>query len=75
MAERGSEGSNGLQDFDILVDGAVVGTIKPYDALYRRYRTASFLASAGTHTFSFRGRDDAGRDHTSFIDDVRIYKN
>ncbi|MFO0956219.1 MAG: DUF642 domain-containing protein [Isosphaeraceae bacterium] len=60
------------QDFDVLVDGALVSTIRPTDVTYRSYATATFSASAGSHTIAFRGRNTAGGDNTALIDSIAI---
>ncbi|MFO0958763.1 MAG: hypothetical protein U0800_15245 [Isosphaeraceae bacterium] len=59
-------------DFDVLVDGALVSTIRPTDGTYRSYATATFTASAGSHTVAYRGRNTAGGDNTALIDAVQI---
>lgn len=62
----------GQQDFQVLVDGSVVGTFKPASGAYTSEQTASFTVPAGAHTISFRGLDSAGGDHTAFIDAVQV---
>ena len=72
-AQRGNYQQGGYQDFDVLVDGAVVATVRPSDATYRSYSTATFaVAGSGTHTVTFRGRDTAGGDNTALIDAVAL---
>jgi phosphatidylinositol-3-phosphatase len=72
-AQRGTYQLGGPYDFDVLVDDVVVATIRPADTTYRLYTTGSFQVAAGTHTIAFRGRNSAGGDNTSFLDDVRIH--
>jgi glucose/arabinose dehydrogenase len=60
------------QDFQVLVDGAVVGTFTPSGTAYTRDTTAAFAVAAGAHTITFRGLDSAGGDNTALVDDVRI---
>ena len=58
------------QDFNVLVDGVVVGHFTPSDTAYQNYSTAAFTVAAGSHTIAFQGLDTAGGDNTAFIDDV-----
>ena len=67
-AQRGNVPSQ--QDFQVLVDGAVVGTFKPSGTSYQTYTTNAFNIAAGTHTIMFRGLDTVGGDNTAFIDAV-----
>jgi hypothetical protein len=71
-AQRGNYQLGGYHDFDVLVDDVVVATIRPADTTYRLYTTGPFKVAAGTHTITFRGRNSAGGDNTSFLDDIRI---
>ena len=57
------------QDFNVLVDGVVVGTFTPAGTSYQPYTTAVFTVTAGAHTIKFQGLDTAGGDNTAFIDD------
>ncbi len=70
-AQRGNYQFGG-QDFQVLVDGTVVGTFTPTGTGYARYMTAPFTVAAGTHTIVFQGLDDAGGDNTAFLDQVRV---
>ena len=70
-ARRGNYGTQ-LEDFQILVDGLVVGTFQPNSSGYQAYRTARFTVSAGRHTIRFVGLNTAGGDNTAFIDAVTI---
>jgi hypothetical protein len=60
------------QDFQVQIDGTVVGTFTPSDTSYSPYTTNSFTVAAGTHTLAFVGLDTAGGDNTAFIDAVSI---
>ena len=60
------------QDFDVLIDGALVATIQPTDTTYRVYSTSSFTVAAGSHTIAFRGRNSRGGDNTAFLDDIQL---
>jgi hypothetical protein len=71
-AQRGNYGSSQAEDFQIQVDGVVVGTFKPTSTAYATYATASFTVAAGAHTVKFVGLDSVGGDNTAFIDAVSI---
>jgi hypothetical protein len=60
------------QDFQVLVDGAVVGTFTPAGTAYASYTTAAFTVTAGLHTIAFQGLDSAGGDNTAFLDNVQV---
>jgi hypothetical protein len=60
------------QDFEVLVDGKVVGTFTPSGTSYQSYTTAAFTVTAGAHTIEFQGLDSAGGDNTAFLDAVTI---
>ena len=64
--------SGNQEDFQVLVDGTVVGTFKPSGSSYQLLATASFSVAAGSHTITFRGVDSAGGDNTAFLDSVSI---
>jgi hypothetical protein len=70
-AQRGNFQAS-QQDFEVLVDGGVVGTFTPAGTAYQRFATATFTATAGTHTVIFQGLDSAGGDYSAFLDDIRI---
>src|SRR5262249_42921406 len=61
-----------VQDFQVLVDGASVGSFTPSGSSYQAYTTAAFAVSAGSHTITFQGLDTAGGDNTAFIDVVAL---
>ena len=60
------------QDFQVLVDGSVVGTFKPSSTSYQDYITAPFTVSPGDHTITFQGLDSVGGDNTALIDQVVV---
>lgn len=63
----------GQEDFQVLVDGRVVGTFNPpAGGAYASDQTSSFTVPAGAHTITFKGLDSAGGDHTAFIDAVQV---
>ena len=63
------------QDFEVLIDGSVVGTFQPTGTTYECY-TASFTVTAGaTHTITFKGLDSAGGDNTAFLDTTTLTVN
>ncbi len=70
-ARRGNAGKS-VEDFEVLVDGYVVGTFKPTGTSYQTYTTAAFTVTAGAHTIEFLGLDTAGGDNTAFLDDVAV---
>jgi hypothetical protein len=67
-AMRGNHG--GVQNFEVLIDGNVVGTFQPTTTSYQVYTTNTFTVTAGTHTIEFLGINSAGGDDTDFLDDV-----
>ena len=69
-ARRGNYG--GVEDFEVLVDGNVVGTFKPSTTSYQAYTTSTFTVSAGSHVIQLVGINTAGGDDTDFIDSVSI---
>lgn len=69
-AKRSFGGSN---DFQVLIDAAVVGTFQPTDTGYRLFTTAPFPVTAGSHTLKFQGLDTAAVDESVLIDDVQIH--
>jgi hypothetical protein len=70
-AQRGNW-QDSVQDFEVLIDGVVVGTFTPAGTSYQRSATAAFTVSAGSHTIAFQGLDSAGGDNTAFVDNVVI---
>ena len=60
------------QNFNVLIDGTVVGTFTPSSTSYETYYTAAFSVTAGAHTISFQGLDSAGGDNTAFLEAVSI---
>jgi len=70
-AQRGNHQAS-RQDFNVLVDGVVVGTFTPSGTSYQSYTTTGFTVTAGAHTIKFQGLDSAGGDNTAFVDQVAI---
>ncbi len=68
-AQRANYGS---QNFEVLVDGSVVGTFTPTTTTYQPYSTSTFTVAAGPHTIKILGLDTAGGDHTVFLDEVSV---
>ncbi len=58
------------QNFQVLVNGAVVGTFTPTGTTYQTYTTSAFSVAAGVHTIKFLGLDSAGGDNTAFVNAV-----
>ncbi|HWS84136.1 MAG TPA: hypothetical protein VN207_07725 [Ktedonobacteraceae bacterium] len=61
-----------VQNFQVLIDGQVVGTFTPSSFKYKPYSTSSFTVSAGSHVLTFQGLDSNGGDNTAFVDVVTI---
>ena len=70
-AQRGNNGTS-VEDFEVLIDGVVVGTFKPTSSSYQVYTTGPFTVTAGSHAIEFLGLDTAGGDNTVFLDAVSI---
>ncbi|MGZ3396360.1 MAG: PQQ-dependent sugar dehydrogenase [Isosphaeraceae bacterium] len=70
-AQRGNFHTS-REDFEVLLDGVVVGTFTPSGTSYSRYSTAVFTVTAGPHTIAFQGLDSAGGDNTAFVDQIVI---
>jgi hypothetical protein len=70
-AQRGDNPSHPSQeDFQVLIDGTLVGTFQPSSTSYQTYTTAPFTVTAGAHTITFQGLDSVGGDNTALIDQV-----
>jgi hypothetical protein len=70
-AQRGNYGVS-KQNFEVLIDGSVVGTFTPSGTSYQGYSTVVFTVTAGTHTITFQGLDSVGGDNTAFLDQVAV---
>jgi serine/threonine-protein kinase len=70
-AQRGTFNAGG-QDFQVLVDGKVVGRFDPTGTTYSEYTTQRWTIPAGRHLVQFKGLSSRGGDNTVFIDAVRI---
>ena len=70
-AQRSGANQNGGESWNVMIDNTVVATNSPGNSTYVNY-TATFTASAFTHTLSFVGTDLAGGDNTVFVDNVRF---
>lgn len=70
-AQRGNV-SQGGEDFDVYLDGTLLGTFRPASTSYGALSTPAFTTTAGTHTLKFLGRNSAGGDNTALIDAVRV---
>jgi len=64
--------NTGGEDFQVLIDGNIVGTFKPTWVAYRTFVTNPFTVAAGSHTLRFVGLNSANGDNTAFIDNVQI---
>jgi hypothetical protein len=72
-AQRSGVDQHGGQSWNVKIDGTVVGNYNPGPGAtsYADY-SATFTATAATHTLAFVGTDLVGGDNTVFIDNVRI---
>ncbi len=70
-AQRGNYQAS-QENFNVLIDGNVVGSFTPSGTSYQSYSTAVFTIAAGPLTITFQGLDSAGGDNTAFIDSVNI---
>jgi hypothetical protein len=70
-AQRSGDNQHGGESWSVTIDGAVIKTNAPGGTSYVDY-TATFTATASTHTLSFMGTDLAMGDNTVFIDNIRI---
>jgi serine/threonine protein kinase len=71
-AQRGQINVGG-QDFQVLVDGKVVGTFHPAGTGYREHTTQHWTVPAGRHVVQFKGLCTRGGDNTVFIDAAAIH--
>ena len=60
------------QDFQVLVNGVVVGTFTPSSTGYSSVTTDTFTVNAGVHRITFQGLDGQGGYNTAFIDNIRL---
>ena len=70
-AQRGDQ-STSNEDFEVLIDGTVVGTFRAPSKSYQTFTTGTFTVSAGSHVIEFLGLDSVGGDNTAILDDVTI---
>ena len=70
-AQRSGASQNGGESWNVAIDGNVIKANTPGATYYTAY-TATFTATAMTHTLAFVGTDLAGGDNTVFIDNVRF---
>ena len=70
-ARRGNFGVS-QENFNVLIDGKIVGTFTPSGTSYQSYSTAAFTVTAGPLTITFQGLDSAGGDNTAFLDQVAV---
>jgi alpha-L-rhamnosidase len=72
-AQRAGQFQQSQQTWDVRVDGVTIASYSPPATAtnYADY-TASFTATATSHTLAFVGTDLFGGDNTVFLDDVRI---
>ncbi len=70
-AQRSGYNQPGGESWNVLIDNEVIQTNNTSGASYAD-TTATFTATATTHTLSFVGTDLVTGDNTVFIDNVRI---
>ena len=67
-AQRGTQ----KQTLDILFDDVVVGTFQPTSAVWAKYVTRTFTATAGPHKITIKGTNTNGGDNSAFVDDLKL---
>ena len=70
-AQRSGASQNGGESWNVVIDGNSIKVNSPGSTSFTTY-TATFTATANTHTLSFAGTDLVGGDNTVFIDNVRV---
>ena len=70
-AQRSGSSQHGGESWNVVIDGNVIKVNSPGSTSYTTY-TATFTATATTHTLAFAGTDLAGGDNTVFVDNVRF---
>jgi hypothetical protein len=70
-AQRSGANQHGGESWKVMIDNTVITNNNPGGTSYATY-TATFTASAFSHTLSFVGTDLAGGDNTVFLDNVRF---
>ena len=70
-AQRSGASQNEGESWNVVIDGNVIKANSPGSTSYSTY-TATFTATATTHTLAFVGTDLVGGDNTVFIDNVRF---
>ena len=63
---------HGGEDFQVLIDGNVIGTFFPTSTNYALYSTNTFTETTGDHVLTFQGLDSRGNDNSVLIDTVTI---
>jgi hypothetical protein len=72
-AQRAAQWQTAQENFQVLVDGNVVGSFTPAGGGgYAAYETTGFTVSAGSHMVTFKGLDSAGGDNTALVDAVHV---
>jgi len=70
-AQRSGQDQHGGESWNVAIDGTTIKTNAPGASSYSTY-TATFTATAASHTLGFVGTDLAGGDNTVFLDNVRF---
>jgi parallel beta-helix repeat protein len=71
-AAQKATGNNGGEDFQVLVDNTLIGTIDPTSSSYQGFTTNEFTVGAGTHVIEFLGLDTAGGSNTAMIQGLQF---
>jgi len=67
-----SAANSTAQSFQVLIDGNVVGTLRPGSTAYAHYTTRSFTVTGGPHTIEFKVLNADGGNGTVFLDNVEV---
>ena len=59
------------QTLDFLYDNIVILTLEPASAVWAKYSTRTFNATAGPHKITVRGTNAHGGDNSAFVDDMK----
>jgi hypothetical protein len=70
-AQRGNF-QHGDEDFQLLIDGTIIGNFFPGNTSYATFSSTSFTVTAGDHALVFQGIDSKGGDNSVFIDAITI---
>jgi hypothetical protein len=69
VAQRGCSNS-ATQAVRLLLNGAVIGLVRPANGNYQTYTTAAYSLAAGSHTLRLEGTDASG-DNSAMVDNLQ----